>query len=211
MDLLSTKRYVVFLQHINISMSNISSLNNGLGVSDLKHKHQLTSFVETGCYQGDSLMFAKDIGFDKLYSCDIDNNCVIKCQALIPNSKITNLESISFFKEILPTLTEKTFFWLDAHFPAYYGLPENETTKFPLIEELKLIKSLKHNYQHDVIMCDDIRILLPDGNPYHLGHIWDMFKVNHTIKELTDVLEDTHNFYTLTKCPSEGVLVLVPK
>jgi hypothetical protein len=181
-----------------------------LQVIALKQRYNLNNIVETGCWHGDGLTFAKKIGIQNLYSCDINERYVAECRDLLPNATIHHQDSIEFLKEILPGLTGLTLFWLDAHYPVYYGLEEENTlTKFPLVEELKLVRELKSNYQQDVIICDDLRVLAAENNPYYLPSIGDQFMVEHSIKDLTDVLADTHNFYTMQA--DTGNLIFIPK
>ena len=181
-----------------------------LEVQKLKNNFNFTTMVETGCYEGDSLNFANSIGVEHLYSCDINEHYVNRCRSTVPTAHIFHQESISFLKDILPTLDQPTLFWLDAHYPIYYGLgAETEETKFPLVEELKLVKQFKRNVEKDVIICDDLRVLSPDNNPYYLGSLDQRFMVEHRIDDLIAVLSDTHNHWTV---PGEtGNLIFVPK
>lgn len=181
-----------------------------LGVINLKNTYQLNTVVETGCYQGHGLEFARSIGIQSLYSCDINQTYVNNCRNKFPGADIRHLDSVSFLKEVLPTINEKTLFWLDAHYPIHYGLDhEDHITKFPLVEELKLLKSLKKNLEQDVIICDDLRVLLPDENPYYNPSVGQQFLVDYTIRNLTEVLEDTHNHYLVSV--DTGNLIFIPR
>lgn len=176
----------------------------------LKQEYNLTTLVETGCYEGDSLNFAKSIGFEHLYSCDINETYVHRCRNAFPNAKIEHQESISWMKDTLPTLEGATLFWLDAHYPIYYGLGnEDDLTKFPLVEELKLVKQLKKGFEKDIIICDDLRVLAPDNNPYYAGFLDQKFMVTHSIADLVAVLADTHTHWTVAG--ETGNLIFIPK
>lgn len=181
-----------------------------LKIAETKNIYQLDTFVETGCFHGSGLKFAKDIGFQNLYSCDINQTYVDECRNKFPGADIRHQESISFLKEVLPTIQGRSLFWLDAHYPVYYGLDNEDTvTKFPLVEELKLVKSLKPNFDQDVIVCDDLRVLLPDGNPYYNPAIGQQFMVDIKIQDLLDVLKDTHHHFLVDI--DTGNLIFVPK
>lgn len=181
-----------------------------LTVDSLKKDFNLVTLVETGCHEGDSLNFARSLGFDNLYSCDINEVYVNQCRALFPTAKIAYQESISWMKDILPTINDATLFWLDAHYPMYYGLSvENETTKFPLVEELKLIRQFKKNFEKDVIICDDLRVLATEDNPYYAGFLEKRFMVEHTLNDLISVFSDTHKHWTVAGVT--GNLIFVPK
>lgn len=181
-----------------------------LKVESLKIQHNLTTLVETGCYEGEALGFTKSIGFEHFYTCDINSFYVNKCKQAFPFANIAHQESVSWMRELLPNLSEPTLFWLDAHYPMYYGLTqETEITKFPLVEELRLVRELKKNYEKDVIICDDLRVLGEQDNPYYAGHLDKKFMVSHTIGDLVSILADTHNHWTVSGVT--GNLIFVPK
>lgn len=181
----------------------------GINLDQLKNQFETTSFVETGCWTGDALDYAQKLGFTKIFSCDINLNCVNNCLARVPQATIHHSDSLTFLENILPTLTEKTAFWLDAHFPGHYGLPDSDRTLFPLVEELELIKRHKQNYMHDVIIFDDVRVLAAENNPMHDPWLPEYYKMTATVTEITGMFSDTHN-YTIVPI-KEGVLVMVPK
>jgi hypothetical protein len=181
----------------------------GINLDTLKNQYGSTTFVETGCWTGDALHYARQLGFTKLYSCDINLNCVNNCLERVPGAIIHNTDSLTFLENILPTITERTAFWLDAHFPGHYGLPDSDRTLFPLAEELQLIKSLKQSYEHDIIIFDDVRVLAAENNPTHDPHLPNYYKINKTVAELTSIFSDTHD-YSIVQV-KEGVLVMVPK
>lgn len=184
--------------------------DNRLQVQELKYHYNLNNMVETGCWHGDGLTYANLIGIQNLFSCDINESYVLESRSRIPSAVVHHQESIEFLKNILPTVVGPTLFWLDAHYPVYYGLEqENEITKFPLVEELKLVRELKANYEKDVIICDDLRVLSAENNPYHMPNLGSDFLVDYSIQELTDVLADTHKFYTMQA--DTGNLIFVPK
>lgn len=184
--------------------------NNQLEVEKLKKRYELTAFVETGCYEGDGLKYAKKLGFESLYSCDINHIYVDKCQKLVPEATIQHSDSIKFFEKNLKKITARTLFWLDAHYPIYYGLDkETEKTRFPMLDELVLIKNKKVNVDKDVIICDDLRVLLPENNPFHAEWLGDQFLVDKTLGELIEVLHKTHDHYTVNA--DTGVLIFIPK
>ena len=82
--------------------------------------------------------------------------------------------------------------------------------EIPLIPEIELIKSLKQDYAHDVILCDDMRTFRSLHNPrYKQGEIdenlymdvdWDAFK---------NILSDTHDAELINDF--DGVMVFTPK
>jgi hypothetical protein len=179
----------------------------------LKEAHTLEAFVETGCYRGAGLQYAKQIGFaeDKLYSCDIDPNAATNCLRSMPSATILPIESISFLKNILPKNQLPTLFWLDAHYPSLYGITdETEIEKMPVFEEIAVIKQLKKNYQNDVIVCDDLRVLADSRNPrYSPGEIPAYYYIDGAWDNLVSILADTHNL--TIDLVGEGLAIFTPK
>lgn len=106
------------------------------------------TFVETGCHVGNSLMHAIHCGYTNLYSCDVDpssvNYTIERVQPHCDNFKIEHVDSINFFKEILPNLDQKVTFWLDAH----------SGSDVPTWEELSLIKTLCPTKDHNIVIDD---------------------------------------------------------
>lgn len=180
-----------------------------LGFADLTRTYSLSQFVETGCYMGEGLSYAQQVGYVNMYSCDIDNTRVVDCQSKFPNSVILHQESVSFLEQVLPQVHGATMFWLDAHYPADYGQVESVETKFPVIEEILRIKKYKSNYQQDVIIIDDIRVLDSPDNPLINPSIGEYYMIDLSIQQLALLLSDTHRHYLAHT--DTGNLIFVPK
>lgn len=173
----------------------------------------LTTFVETGCFKGTGLYFAKRMGL-KLFSCDLNDEYVKICQTKFPEAQIFTGESTKCLREMLPSIHEPTLFWLDSHFPHAYERSElvTETNNWPLFEELLVVKECKLNYEKDVIIADDIRCIEADDNPYFKdGGLPEdiVFGKGHTLQEYMDVFSDTHTVEFIQK--GTGSLVWLPK
>ena len=180
-----------------------------LGFAHLTKNYSLTQFVETGCYMGEGLSYAQQIGYSNLYSCDIDNSRVLDCQSRFPDAVILHQESVGFLEQVLPQVHGATMFWLDAHYPADYGQVESAETKFPVIEEILRIKKYKANYQRDVIIIDDIRVLNSEDNPLINASIGEYYMIELSVQQLADLLSDTHRHYLART--DTGNLIFVPK
>lgn len=118
-------------------------------------------FVETGCYTGDAINYIlNNKNYKMHYSCDINPKYVTMCKNRFPelDSKlsISTMDSVDYFNSLIPHIEDKTLFWLDAHFPAMYGMGIG--TYFPVVEECNIIKNQKINMEKDFILCDDIRV-----------------------------------------------------
>jgi len=182
-----------------------------IDIGGCREIYNLETFVETGCFEGAGIGYAKARGYDDIYSCDIGENYVNQCRELFPTAKIQNTNSLTFLKDLLPTLNTTCLFWLDAHFPDYYGTNDpSEINRLPLIDEIKLIKELKPSFAKDVIICDDIRNFKSSDNPrYREGELESRFELEVNWYEFVNLLSDTHNHYLMQE--HDGVMVFTPK
>lgn len=107
-------------------------------------------FVETGTHLGGSVDVALELGFDKIFSCELMEERFNYCMNKFFNNEnvyLWNGQSLDCFPEIVTNLDVKSLFWLDAH---------GEGGGVPTFEELDIIatSSIKnHN-----ILIDDIPI-----------------------------------------------------
>lgn len=181
-----------------------------LNVSALKNKYKLQNFIETGCWIGQGLEFAQSIGFNNLYSCDINDSFVSICKEKFTKAIIMHHPSTEFLKKILPDILGPSLFWLDAHYPVHYGhTTENNNTKFPLLEEVRLVLSLKQNFEKDVFILDDLRVMHPENNPFFNTTLDKKFLVDLKIDDFIKVLSPTHNYYFVDV--DTGNIIFTPK
>jgi hypothetical protein len=138
-----------------------------IDLAELKREFRLSAFIETGCGEGEALETAEGCGFSSLFSCDIREEAVRACREKFPRARIEEGDSLSCLEGFCKEVRERTFFWLDAHFPALYGvlgLGASEKMRFPLRLELQLIAQFK-NFAGDVIVFDDLRCVRAPDNP----------------------------------------------
>lgn len=189
----------------------MSDIKSDLDIAELVKEYGITTFIETGCFEGTTLAFATSLGL-KSYSCDINDDYIKNCQIKCPDATIYFGESVNFFKEYLPIIPQPSWFWLDAHYPNIYRRPKLFTMAnyFPLFVEMLLIKELKPNYKYDIIMCDDIGNIEAEDNPLYTELPPEAYPAKgHLLQEYKDVFKDTHNVEVLTKgC---GLMVCLPK
>jgi len=180
-------------------------------IGELKSKYNINNFVETGVYLGASVEIAYNSGFTSVYSCDIDNGHVSNARSKFPHANIFSGDSITFLKELLPSLNGATLFWLDAHFPEFYNFAyEDPTWKMPLFTELQLIKETKVGYQHDVIMCDDMRVMRHPNNPKYVpGELQEYLYIDMDWDAFVNQFSDTHDYQLLM--PDSGAIIWTPK
>jgi hypothetical protein len=182
-------------------------------LAELRTRYHLDSFIETGCYQGDGIAAALAAGFPSVCSCDINPDCVRHCEARFGGSQSVSLfagDSLSALPEMLRACGEAPLVWLDAHFPAYYGLEEPAGTRFPVREELRLLAKTP-SFAHMVILIDDIRVIEAEDNPrWRAGENPDHLVVSGlALADLTSVLESTH--FHEVYMGQEGILVVTPR
>lgn len=165
----------------------------------LIQRHGLEVFVETGCYEGDSLRYVSPWLYPR-YSCDINFECVQKC---VKDGLIYHGDSREFLQWVLPKLPAlPTLFWLDAHFPGVYGL---NGVRWPLYEELQIL-ARKKGIEQDVVMCDDMRVIQSEDNPTRDPNLEEYQHVQSSIADLARLLPTPSTVYTV----GTGLLVFEP-
>ena len=142
-------------------------------------------FVETGCHIGNTCVKAAVAGYDKIYSCDVNELFVDTATAKMKNydadCQITHENSVDFFRRVLPTLTEKVTFWLDAHDTFGHG------HVFPTYEELSLINDLCE-IRDNIIIIDDIQLFFENDIENLQGAI---LEINPDYKFKFETIHDT--------------------
>lgn len=175
------------------------------------------NFVETGCYLGTGIHNALDsfgIKEENVYSCDVMERHVQECKNKFPKATLIQSNSVSFLKQILPELTGETLYWLDAHYPNLFGYGWDDEIRTPLFEELELIKTLKKDYQNDVIVCDDMRVIRDTDNPTYNPNDYsdadkEYYYVDVSWKKFKKTFEGTHIFMLYEH--TQGIGIFVPK
>lgn len=164
-------------------MGSLSNFNDTcVKIAELKQAFDLNVFVETGCFRGNTLRYASGLGFERMYSCDIDQEMIDHCKGIAPNLELFLGTSVEFLKHLLPKLeNDRVLFFLDAHLPEH---DKNNGEKwiesdlnFPLQEELNLINNCRTG-KKDAIVCDDLRIY--EYGPFEGGN-WDKRKYFETL------------------------------
>lgn len=120
-------------------------------------------FLETGTANGDCVRLALEVGFEKIFSIELDETLqkenICNYQSFINEGKVNLIIGDSLWEliDIIPKLDKSTTFWLDAH----VDFGPMGTKRCPLYEELSAIKM--SNIKTHTILIDDMRML---------GHWW---------------------------------------
>lgn len=125
---------------------------------DVLRKHISPYFFETGTSNGEAVKLAIDLGFEKIFSVEIDEELykqnIQKFDKEIRESKVFLFlgDSIVVLKKLLDEhIDKKCTFWLDAHVDS----GPSGLKKCPLYEELETIS--EHFIKDHTIMIDDLR------------------------------------------------------
>lgn len=137
-------------------MSSLKEYENNYNICFSDFLEFPNYFVETGSFFGDSISWALDNQFKKIYSVDIDRNCYNICKDRFANDLAVSLfcdTSVNFLKNL--KVSEDVLFWLDAHIHSHDSklVGNSENYKFPILEELSLLK----NYKSSIMVLDDIK------------------------------------------------------
>ena len=117
------------------------------------------TWVETGTYLGDTTKFlAKKFPDSKIISIEpqllIFNFAKFRLRRL-KNILLINGSSEDKFEETVSKLTGPVNFWLDGHFSG--DITFQGATNSPISKELELIEKYRNNFNHLVVLIDDIR------------------------------------------------------
>lgn len=183
-------------------------------IEKLIKSFDLSVFIETGTAYGDGLAFAAQFDFNKLCSIEYDQGLYNICSEKFKDNNKINLlwgDSKTGLEAILEQGVEgNILFWLDSHFHLASTVGNEETfnageesLRYPLQDELDLIKRFRSNSK-DVIIIDDLRIY--ENGPYECGNLPTFInkpknKLNYNIERYNET-RDYNN---------EGYLILTPK
>jgi hypothetical protein len=175
-------------------------------LAELQKKFDTKIFFETGIGNGDAIIEAQKLPFERIYSVEIMPLQVQRMREKFKNDKRVTIfegDSLTVLKEQMQRadLQGPIMFWLDAHFPgADIGMGRHDDTshddaklRLPLEEELLLLRSVRSG--KDVILFDDLKIYRNQGRD-----AWrDDIKPRHQFssdKFYEEILAATHECYT---------------
>jgi len=128
------------------------------------------TFVETGTFLGDGLVWAVLNGFEKSYSVEIEPTIHARAVARfsrVPNVEISQGSTIDFLSSIVSRIEGPTLFYLDAHWSGtHLGVVTGkiEDNPVPLREESLILSGYK-DIKSSLIVVDDERLMVDPINP----------------------------------------------
>ena len=126
-------------------------------------------FIETGTHNGDTI-FSVEPYFNKLYTIEFSEYYYNKTKSIYNGNKINFIlnDSSIEFETLLPSITEKTIFFLDGHWSS--GDTGRSSKDCPLEEEITHINNLFKN--EAIIIIDDYRLFGLDKSSGKLNEDW---------------------------------------
>lgn len=123
-----------------------------------KYKNGATVFVETGTYLGNAVVEAQKAGFKQCYSVEFHPEFWENVVKRFENDDTVEVflgSSDECLKDLMPRITKKCLFWLDAHdtFGTGGGVPT--------YAELDILK--EHKIKNHTIIIDDVPLYFGDG------------------------------------------------
>jgi len=149
-------------------------------ISMLKQEFNADNFVETGTLSGGTTNKARLI-FDSVYTVELGKKLYQAACDRFKNDKNVHVyygDSGSVLTKILPNVTGKIIFWLDAH--ASGGDTAMGSSYSPVIEELQAIKISK--IADAVILIDDLRDFYEQTWPHISQAIKAFLEINPQYK-----------------------------
>jgi len=123
------------------------------------HKFSIDTFIETGIYEGSGICNAQARA-KEIYSIELDEaryQNALKMFAPFSNIHVLQGDSADILPEIMPELTGRCLFWLDAHYGDNEALGEPRT---PILDELRCVLKYPHEF---IILIDDARMYTGEG------------------------------------------------
>lgn len=157
-------------------------------VLEYKNKHQINTLVETGTYLGD-MVWAQRHEFEQIYSIELSKEFAHDASKRFkkyPHIQIIQGDSGKVMENLIPQISEKTIFWLDAHFSG--GTTARGDKDCPAAEEIKAI--MTSDLEH-ILIIDDARYFIGERDyptvEWIAAYTLNTFP-NRTIREVNDCI-----------------------
>jgi len=160
-------------------------------------------FIETGTFQGETI-FAMEPLFSKLYTVELAEKFYNNTRLQYAGNKINFLlgDSSDVFKTLLPTIQDRTIFFLDGHWSS--GDTGKGVKDCPLVEEITHINCL---FRHEaIIIIDDFRLFGLDASSGKLNEDWSDIHKDSLLHILKDRITDVYHLDSY--CAKDDRLVI---
>lgn len=160
-------------------------------------------FIETGTFVGETI-FALEPHFEKLYTIEFSEKYYNNTKNAYHGNKINFIlgDSSLVFETLLPTITEKSIFFLDGHWSG--GDTGCSSKHCPLNEEITHINNL---FQHDaIIIIDDFRLFGLDKSSGKLNEDWSQINKDNLINILKSRINKVYHLDS-TCAPNDRLII----
>ena len=145
-------------------------------VLQYSRRYQINVFVETGTFIGEIVKAVSD-HFEKIISIELSKELSQRATKKFADARhiqIINGDSAKILAQVLPSVTGKKLFWLDAHYSG--GFSAKGTVLTPIQQELCII--FKYSSGKDVILIDDARLFTGQNDYPTLDTIKHLVQTN---------------------------------
>jgi hypothetical protein len=153
--------------------------------------YSLSTLIETGTFQGD-MVVAQRSHFKRIISIELSRDHFERAKGRFkndPNIEILPGDSGVLLKEIVPTLSQPSLFWLDGHYSG--GNTAKGGSATPILKELETIFASKVNH---VVLIDDARLFSGSDDYPTIGSLKALVTRNGwEISVLDDIIRVTRN------------------
>jgi hypothetical protein len=134
----------------------------------LKQECGIEQFVETGTYRGDTTAWAAD-NFSRVATVELAaafHAHAVERFAARSNVAVLHGDSPTVLRQLVPSMTTPTIFWLDAH---WCGADSAAQSECPVLGEIDVIDSspLPH-----IVLVDDARLFCAPPPRPHRAELW---------------------------------------
>jgi len=149
-------------------------------------------FIETGTHCGDTIMVVEPC-FRQLYTIEISEKYHALARDRAADAGVTHVQfllgdSSVVFRDLLPSVTEKTIFFLDGHWSS--GDTGRGAKDVPLLEEIALIHDL---FVHEAILIIDDFRLFGKGRESGVNEDWTAIGRERILELLGSRVKDVYH------------------
>lgn len=165
----------------------------------LRDTANVTVFVETGTYLGDTAAWASR-QFKRVITIEASETLANDARARwshLTNIEFLTGESLDQLRLVVPLLDSPTLFWLDAHWSV--GNTYGGEKECPLLEEIGALRTVNNL---NILLIDDARLFLAPPPPPHQIAAWPA--IVDVLDAIREVIPDAYIAVT------EDVIIAVP-